>query len=104
VRLHYDPCPRQCRTDGCNLWGWPVSSNVYHFMSHWRVATTIEEVSDVLGEAEELPRWWPSVYLCVDVLEPGDADGIGKVVALHTRGWLPYTLRWTFRVDESRPP
>jgi hypothetical protein len=57
-----------------------------------------------LKAADELPRWWPSVYLDVKVLEPGDKDGIGKVVSLHTKGWLPYTLRWQFRVTESRYP
>ncbi|HEV2687509.1 MAG TPA: hypothetical protein VGV35_03115, partial [Bryobacteraceae bacterium] len=25
-------------------------------------------------------------------------------VELHTKGWLPYTLRWSFRVTESRRP
>ena len=68
------------------------------------MAGTIQDVSDVLGEAEELPRWWPSIYLKVSVLEPGDAHGIGKFVELHTRGRLPYTLRWSFRVVESRAP
>ena len=81
-----------------------MPANDYHFFTHWRVAGTIEEVADVLGEAEALPRWWPSVYLSVKVLDPGDASGIGKVVTLHTRGWLPYTLHWTFRVVASRPP
>ena len=33
---------------------------------------------------------------------PGDAQGVGKVVRLYTKGWLPYTLRWQFRVTESR--
>jgi hypothetical protein len=33
----------------------------------------------------------------------GDERGIGAVVALHTRGWLPYTLRWQFRVTDVRP-
>lgn len=37
-------------------------------------------------------------------LEPGDAQGIGKTVSLYTKGWLPYTLRWQFRVIESRYP
>ena len=81
-----------------------MPSNDYHFVSHWRVAGTIQEVSDVLGEAEALPRWWPSVYLKVTVIEPCDSRGIGKVVALHTRGRLPYTLRWSFRVVESCAP
>ena len=43
-------------------------------------------------------------HLDVRVLDPGDDEGIGKVVSLHTKGWLPYTLRWQFRVTESRYP
>ena len=37
-------------------------------------------------------------------LQPGDATGLGKVVSLWTKGWLPYTLRWQFTVTESDPP
>jgi hypothetical protein len=81
-----------------------MSSNEYHFITKWRLEGTIEEVADILSEAEELPRWWPSVYLAVDVLSRGDKDGIGKIVSLHTKGYLPYTLRWQFRVTESRYP
>jgi hypothetical protein len=76
----------------------------YHFITRWRVEGTVKEVADVLKKAEDLPRWWPAVYLDVRVLDPGDEDGIGKVVSLHTKGWLPYTLRWRFRVTESRYP
>jgi len=81
-----------------------MSANEYHFVTHWRVEATIEEVSEVLGDADSLARWWPSVYLAVKIIEPGDTNGIGKVVELHTRGWLPYTLRWSFRVTESNKP
>jgi hypothetical protein len=81
-----------------------MSANEYHFISHWRVEGTIEEVSDVLGDATDLPRWWPAVYLAVQQIEPGGADGIGRVVELHTKGWLPYTLRWFFRITASRRP
>jgi hypothetical protein len=28
---------------------------------------------------------------------------VGKRVSLYTKGWLPYTLRWQFRVTESSP-
>ena len=44
------------------------------------------------------------MYLDVEVVEPGDEAGIGKVVDLFTKGWLPYTLRWRFRVTASDPP
>jgi len=77
---------------------------VYHFISHWKVKSTKEEVYDVLGNAEGLARWWPSVYLDVKVLEPGDLLGVGKVVELFTKGWLPYTLRWSFMVTAVDKP
>jgi hypothetical protein len=81
-----------------------MASNVYHFISRWRVEATVEEVNAILKDAASLPRWWPSVYLDVTVLNSGDAQGVGKVVSLYTKGWLPYTLRWKFRVTESRSP
>jgi hypothetical protein len=82
-----------------------MAANDYHFVTRWRIAATAEEISDVLGDAEALARWWPSVYLAVTIDEPGaPSTGVGKVVSLWTKGWLPYTLRWTFRVTQSNPP
>ena len=69
--------------------------NDYHFVTRWRVQGSVKEVLDILGDAEDLPRWWPSVY--IEVKKRGDA------VELFTKGWLPYTLRWSFRVNETRP-
>lgn len=81
-----------------------MAANEYHFITHWQVKAALREVVDIIGDAESLPRWWPSVYLDVRVLEPGDADGIGRRVSLYTKGWLPYTLRWSFRVTEANTP
>lgn len=80
------------------------ASNEYAFLTTWLVPGTPDEITAVLGDAEALARWWPSVYLGVTVLEPGDERGYGRVVDLYTKGWLPYTLRWQFRVTESDPP
>ncbi|MET3172447.1 UNVERIFIED_ORG: hypothetical protein ABIB52_000271 [Arthrobacter sp. UYCu721] len=76
------------------------SSTDYEFLTVWRVAGTPREVMDVLGDAGTLARWWPSVYLTVLSLDPGYPDGTGKAFSLHTKGWLPYTLRWRFTVTE----
>jgi len=81
-----------------------MSFHTYHFVTHWTAEGTVQEVSDLLSDAEGLVRWWPAVYLDVEILERGDADGVGKVVSLHTRGWLPYTLRWHFRTTDTRKP
>ena len=69
--------------------------NDYHFVTHWRVRGRVDEILNILGDAEDLPRWWPSVY--IDVKKRGD------IVDLYTKGWLPYTLRWSFRVVETKP-
>jgi hypothetical protein len=56
-------------------------------ISRWRVKASAEEVFEILSQPLEYPRWWPSVYL--------SAKQTGaRLVTLHTRGWLPYTLTW----------
>ena len=79
-------------------------STQYEFLSRWRVEGTCGEVADILGDAPALARWWPSVYLHVEELEPPDARGLGRRVRLHTRGWLPYTITWEFEIVESNYP
>jgi hypothetical protein len=81
-----------------------MESKDYQVVTHWRVRGTQEEVYDIFTNARDLARWWPSVYLDVQVLEQGDANGQGQVVSLYTKGWLPYTLRWNFRVSEVEKP
>jgi hypothetical protein len=81
-----------------------VAPNEYQFQTHWRVSGTAREVSGLLEEPTDLPRWWPAVYLDVVERARGDERGIGRTADLHTRGWLPYTLRWRLRVTASRSP
>lgn len=72
----------------------------YRFFTEWRVAGDVSEVKAILGDAPSLPRWWPSVYLGVVQRQEGGPGGVGRVLDLHTKGWLPYTLRWTLRITE----
>ena len=65
-----------------------MAHNNYHFITHWRVYGKVKDVTDIIGDRNALTRWWPSVYLKAEELEPGDADGIGTVMQLHTKGWL----------------
>lgn len=74
----------------------------YQFFTEWRVAGTVHEVMSVLGDDDptSVTRWWPCVYLTVTEIEPGGEGGLGRVLDLYTKGWLPYTLRWTLHVTE----
>jgi hypothetical protein len=81
-----------------------MPSNEYHFIAHWRVEATCEEVYAVLDGVADLPRWWPAVYLSVKRLPPEPERGPGNVYELWTKGWLPYTLRWRMRRTAKNPP
>jgi CAAX protease family protein len=81
-----------------------TAANDYHFVTRWHVDAPPEAAFEVIADAKSLPRWWPSVYLAVEVLEPGDPGGVGRVTALLTKGFLPYTLRWRFRTTELEAP
>lgn len=71
----------------------------YRFVTTWRVRSTCAEVSRVLADPLDLPRWWPSVYLSVTPAEPPR-----KRFHLLTRGWLPYRLRWDLEVLQTNEP
>src|SRR5262245_10176489 len=69
----------------------------YHFVTHWRVRGEASAVWDLIASPLDLPRWWPSVYLSIREIAP-------DTIELHTKGWLPYTLRWqSRRLSAERP-
>lgn len=79
-------------------------SSDYHFVTVWRVRASCAEVMEILGDGPTLTRWWPSVYLEAEVLDEGDTNGMGARMALHTKGWLPYTLHWILTIVEPITP
>jgi Polyketide cyclase / dehydrase and lipid transport len=76
----------------------------YEIQTRWRVVGRIDDVYTVLTDAESLPRWWPEAYRSVVTVADGDADGIGRVTAITTRGVLPYDVNWRVTVLEARAP
>ena len=81
-----------------------MASNDYHFITHWRVESTLREITEILGNGVDMARWWPAVYLEVKQLKQGDANGMGIVYDLYTKGWLPYTLRWKAETKATNHP
>ena len=76
-----------------------MRANDYAFLTVWRVPAPAEAIFEVLEDVEALPRWWPSVYLSVTPV-----PGRERTYDLHTKGWLPYTLRWRLRGTRSEAP
>jgi hypothetical protein len=79
-------------------------NNEYKFITSWRVRATAEEVYDLIADPLDYPRWWPSVYLQTRLIEPPNESGLARRISLHTKGWLPYTLRWeSCSIEADRP-
>jgi len=80
------------------------NKNEYHFNTYWLLKASEDEVYDILNKPSQLSRWWPSVYLDVRVIEEGQPNGVGKVVEIYTKGFFPYTIRWSFTSTERERP
>jgi hypothetical protein len=72
--------------------------------TRWRIKGTAAQVYDVLSRPRDFPRWWPEVYLAVSEVHPGDSNGVGRVVALRTKGKLPYLLEWQAEMVAADKP
>jgi len=81
-----------------------MSDADYRFVDRWRVRGALEEVAAVLSDAEAMARWWPSTYLAIRTLAPGGPEGVGQVGLVHAKGWLPYEIRFLYRVTDADPP
>jgi uncharacterized protein YndB with AHSA1/START domain len=75
----------------------------YEFLTTWCVDAPIERVFAVLEDSAAYPEWWKGVT-AVEVLEPGDAHGLGKRARFSWRSVLPYTLTFEGRVTRSEAP
>jgi hypothetical protein len=78
--------------------------NAYRFVTHWQVAAVCGDVSDALEDTDRIARWWPSVYRECTILERGGVHGLGRRVAVTTKGFLPYLIHWHFTVVEENYP
>jgi uncharacterized protein YndB with AHSA1/START domain len=74
----------------------------YAFVSRWHIAAPIEPVWEAIASPEEWPTWWRYVTR-VELLEPGDAQGLGALRRYTWRTALPYSFVFdtrTTRIDK----
>jgi hypothetical protein len=81
--------------------------NYFEYHDKWRVKGRVEELTDVLfNRFNEANRWCPNVFIRPPlVLEPGDAQGKGKVVrVLEQAGRFPFTVAYEVAMTEINHP
>ena len=75
----------------------------YEFLTTWCVDVPIERVFGVLHDSAAFPEWWNGVT-AVEILEPGDAAGVGERSRWRWRSALPYTLSFDSQVTRIEAP
>lgn len=81
-----------------------MGRNAFVLKSRWVVQGSVQEVYDIVSDADALANWWPAGFLDVEIEHQGDETGVGKTLLVLTKGWLPYTIRWRQRVVQIDPP
>lgn len=75
----------------------------YRFLTTWCVDAPIDAAFDLVNDASGYPRWWKGV-VSVEVLEPGDENGVGELGHFTWRSVLPYSLGFDMRVTRVERP
>lgn len=80
-----------------------MGASDFHLTTTWRLAASPDDVWEALATPEEWPSWWRAVK-AVELIEPGDADGIGACRRMTWRTALPYSITFTMRTVRVERP
>jgi hypothetical protein len=73
-----------------------VSSSHYELITRWTFAPPVGAVWKELMHPEHWPAWWKGVC-AVELLEPGNSEGLAAYRRMTWRGALPYRLTFNMR-------
>jgi hypothetical protein len=79
-----------------------VSATEFNLVTNWTLAASREAVWAELSKPEDWPVWWRAVER-VELLQPGDADGVGALRRMTWRTALPYSLTFDMRTVRVEP-
>lgn len=85
------------------LSGDTVPPDQFELVSHWRLDASIEEVWQILSDAERWPDWWPCVET-VEQVHPGEPGGERSRWHYTWKTMLPYKLRMELCVTRIDVP
>jgi uncharacterized protein YndB with AHSA1/START domain len=78
-----------------------MGAQQFELVTEWRFDAPRDRVWALLQAVEAWPDWWPAVKR-VELIRPGDGQGLGAIRRLTWRTALPYSLSFeieTVRVD-----
>lgn len=82
---------------------WSTVMGSYRFVSTWKLRAPQEAVWERLADPEEWQSSWRWLDR-VELLRPGDEDGVGARRRYVVRSPLPYSLTFGLRTTSVKPP
>jgi len=80
----------------------PQPLTQFHLITQWKLTAPVSAVWAELMRPELWPQWWKGV-VGVELLEPGDANGVGAYRRMTWRSALPYKLAFNMRTVRVEP-
>jgi hypothetical protein len=80
-----------------------MPANHFALVSIWHFDAPVEQVWQVLSDAERWPDWWPFVE-AVEKIDPGEPSGQYSVWRHTWKTMLPYKLRFELCVTRIEAP
>src|SRR5947209_2062707 len=74
----------------------------FNLVTVWNLDAPVERVWHLLTEIETWPQWWRAVSQ-VELLQSGDANGLGAVHRITWKTALPYQLTFDTRMTRIEP-
>jgi uncharacterized protein YndB with AHSA1/START domain len=74
----------------------------FKLVTEWNLDASIERVWPLLTRVEEWPLWWRAVRQ-VELLQKGDANGVGAVHRMTWKTALPYQLTFDMCMTRIEP-
>jgi len=81
-----------------------MADGSFHVRTTWCVQAEAAEVYEVLAAVVNMERWWPAAVRDALEIQSGGPAEESLVYRITTRGWMPYVMRWHFRITHAQPP
>ena len=79
-----------------------MAASAFHLVTEWQLEAPLERIWALLTAVDDWPSWWRAVKR-VELLEPGDEDGVGALRRMTWKTALPYSLTFDMRSTKVEP-
>ena len=81
----------------------PTPKPDFEIVTKWKLDAHPEELTEIVLDPDQLQFWCPNVFMRGELVDRGDANGLGMTIRLHTKGWLPHSFFFIAKITALVP-